>query len=93
MGRPRGAKAIDWEGIIDQLRSDAGRWMLLPEMRRVPISTENVIRGRRRPALRRIKDGRILVRRTVTLTLEDGSRVATLILKFQPKEEHHASQE
>lgn len=87
-GRPPGSGNIPWASIVDRLREQPGRWMLVPEMRRVNARTINVIRKKERRALR-LEDGTIRCRRKVALVTERTVFV-TLYLKFDPKEKPDA---
>lgn len=82
-GRPRGSGNIPWASIVTRLREQPGRWMLVPEMRRVNGRTIQVIRKQERRALR-LDDGVIRCRSRNTFVL-DGVVICTLYLKFEPK--------
>ncbi|QNJ55574.1 hypothetical protein SEA_PHINKY_83 [Microbacterium phage Phinky] len=83
-GRPPGSKSIPWGSIVERLRKQPNRWVLLPEMARVNGRTINVIRKRERRALR-LDDGVIRCRRKVAFVVDD-TVIVTLFLKFEPKE-------
>lgn len=89
-GRPRGSGNIPWASIVTRLREQPGRWMLVPEMRRVNGRTIQVIRKQERRALR-LDDGVIRCRSRNTFVL-DGVVICTLYLKFDPKEKHATAQ-
>ncbi|AYB70186.1 hypothetical protein SEA_ONEIAGILLIAN_76 [Microbacterium phage OneinaGillian] len=91
MGRPKGSTNIPWGSIVARLRKHPGRWMLLPEMRRVPDRTIATIRRRERRELR-LDDGVIRCRRRATVWLEDGTVRCILILKFEERKAPDASE-
>lgn len=85
MTRTKGSVNIPWERMVAELRSHPGRWILFPEMSSVSDRTIDVIRKRRRRALR-INDGIIRCRRKTTVWTDEGTVRCTLFLSFDPKE-------
>lgn len=69
--------------MVARLRRHPGKWILLPEMRNVPDGMVDVIRNRRRRALR-MEDGVIRCRTRASVWLPDGQIRRTLILKWEP---------
>jgi hypothetical protein len=86
MGRPKGSANIPWDSIVDRLRKQPGRWLLLPEMSAVPDRTIMTIRRRERRSLR-LDDGIIQCRRKATVWTDEGTVRCTLFLHFKPRED------
>lgn len=84
MGRPAGARNLDWRAVITAARQTPGLWILPPELAAVSERTIKVIRERERRILR-MPDGVLRCRIKAGVTIE-GVTTVTLAVKFESKE-------
>lgn len=82
MGRTKGAANWPWPDMVARLRKYPDRWMMLPQMRDVDLRMVDIIRSRRRHALR-MDDGVIRCRVKARYLADNGRVRCALLLKFE----------